>query len=139
MNKLSERLTTHGGGGGGRGGGGGSGATNTAARSVSIASKWFAQGTVEYFWYRLLTSLDSHSLSSHLTALWSERLYEHATGRIDDSGGGGGGGVAASASPKSPDSNSNNNGAWEAAEEAQAIQRCCVLSKFLGLLLHAHA
>ena len=105
--------------GGGRCGGGGSGADGGGAKGgatvASVGSKWFAEGTAEFFWYRLLTSLDSHSLASHLVSIWAARLWECASGGDADGGGGGG-------------------EMWEAGEEEQRALRCCVLSKFLGLL-----
>lgn len=145
------------GGGRGRGGGGGGGGglgndrrrSGAFAEAAGSAGAWFAEGTAEYFWYRLLTTLDSHRLSMHLSQLWISRLWEAAlgdhsarnaacaadggvTGAVEgtegtegggDGGVGGGGGGGGSSS----------GGA--SVDEAEGVLRCCILSKFLGLLL----
>ena len=48
--------------------------------SPSPGLRWFAQGTCEFFWYRLLISLDSHLLAAQLAATWTAHLWDAASG-----------------------------------------------------------
>jgi hypothetical protein len=89
---------------------------------------------VEYFWYRLLLALDSHALASHLLAVWAARLWEAA-----------GDPAAAAGDPYLDDpASTTSSGVAEleledAREGEQSVMRCCVLAKFVGLLLFAPA
>ena len=127
-----------GGGSSGGGGGGGRGAVGAVAAAggpsgQAACSRWFAQGTVEYFWYRLLLALDSHALASHLLAVWAARLWEAA-----------GDPAAAAGDPSSTTSSGLAELEVEieiedARDREQSVMRCCVLAKFVGLLLFAPA
>lgn len=89
----------------------------------SKGPRWFAQGTVEFFWYRLLVSLDSHSLATHLCAVWTARLWEAACGSTQS-------GPDVVTTP-----GRDATRTADASDEEQSVLRCCVLAKFLGLLM----
>ena len=126
---------------GGGGGGGGSTAANSSSSAAGL--RWFAQGTVEFFWYRLLLSLDSHVLASHLMAVWATRLWEAAGGR--EAAGArrderrDGREEAATGLASDGAASTSADDASDACTEEQAVLRCCVLARFLGLLLFSPA
>lgn len=81
--------------------------------------------------YKLLLSLDSYWLCSHLIPLWMARLHHAALGT--------------EYSPSKPPARGTEGaegaeGPWEEWEadpvaEEQSVLRCCVLARFVGLLL----
>ncbi|KAL3921122.1 MAG: hypothetical protein SGPRY_005009 [Prymnesium sp.] len=128
--------------GGERARGGSGGGDDAGGRSresgVSRLHAFFPEGSAEHFWYKLLLSLDSYWLCSHLIPLWMARLHHAALGT--------------EYSPSTPPARGAEGaegaeGPWEEWEadpvaEEQSVLRCCVLARFVGLLLaspYSHA
>ena len=70
---TAHAATTHGSGDGSGGKIGSSGVGGPGGNTEQVAGLfWFAEASVEHFWYRLLTSLDSARVAAHLIRLWQE-------------------------------------------------------------------
>lgn len=141
---TAHAATTHGSGDGSGGNSGSSGVGGPGGNTEQVAGLfWFAEASVEHFWYRLLTSLDSARVAAHLIRLWQGRLWQAAgnEGNLDDRRPGENDSHGACHDELEYVNPTDGPGAEQAIvaeEEEQSVLRCCILARFLGLLLFGH-